>query len=79
MNGVAIEGSNETSNGRACRFRNRTELKNPEQWSDSESETDGGDIPRVTTRRAWSDYCSNRGRSSLSEDETTSKRNPYVT
>lgn len=69
MNGVTLEGSNETSNGRACRFRNRSEIKNPVEWSDSESDTDGGGVPRVTTRRAWSDYCSNRGRSSLSEDE----------
>uniref|UniRef100_A0A1B6MM91 Uncharacterized protein n=2 Tax=Graphocephala atropunctata TaxID=36148 RepID=A0A1B6MM91_9HEMI len=42
--------------------------------SDTESEKDCSERPRVTTRRAWSDYCTNKGgRSSMSEEESNGK------
>lgn len=76
MNGVqAVEGANDTSNGRACRYRNRQEAagrKSLDVSSETESEGDS-ETPRVTTRKAWSDYCSNKGRSSQSEDEATGR------
>lgn len=70
VNGLAIENG-DAVNGRACRYRNRRETKSADQSSDTESETtDSSELPRVTTRRAWSDYCTNKGRSSQSEEES---------
>ncbi|XP_054277384.1 histone-lysine N-methyltransferase, H3 lysine-79 specific isoform X4 [Macrosteles quadrilineatus] len=73
VNGLAIENG-DAVNGRACRYRNRRETKSADQSSETESETtDSSELPRVTTRRAWSDYCTNKGRSSQSEEESTGK------
>lgn len=72
VNGVsAIVNGAENTNSRTCRYRNRREIKSADHSSETESETDSSEIPRVTTRRAWSDYCTNKGRSSQSEDETS--------
>ncbi|KAG8292492.1 hypothetical protein J6590_037622 [Homalodisca vitripennis] len=71
VNGVLME----SEGGRSCRYRSRREVKTEvsgcDQSTDSESETDSLERPRVTTRRAWSDYCTNRGRSSQSEEDST--------
>lgn len=76
VNGVqAVEGANDTSNGRACRYRNRQEAAGRKSLEvSSETESDGdSETPRVTTRKAWSDYCSNKGRSSQSEDDMSGR------
>lgn len=53
---------------RACRRD-----KSLEWSSEDEITSDGSDTPRVTTRRAWSDYCT-KGRSSQSDEDNNNNR-----
>lgn len=74
-NGITVDvssDSNSNVSGRTARDRARRDLTKQldSNTTDTESEeTDSSELPRVTTRRAWSDYCTNKGRSSQSEEE----------
>lgn len=61
---------------RSSRERARRDLSKQMQVQDSSSDSDFFDLDGnygPTTRRAWSDWCSNKGKSSASEDESTGK------
>uniref|UniRef100_A0A1B6E1Y7 Histone-lysine N-methyltransferase, H3 lysine-79 specific n=1 Tax=Clastoptera arizonana TaxID=38151 RepID=A0A1B6E1Y7_9HEMI len=79
-NGLSVDVLNENNgvvNGRTARDRARRDLNKQldSNSTDTESEeTDSSDLPRVTTRRAWSDYCTNKGRSSQSEEENNNSK-----
>ncbi|KAL3290226.1 hypothetical protein HHI36_023583 [Cryptolaemus montrouzieri] len=74
------EDENSNSNSRGSRERAKRDLsKQLVQESSSDSDFDDVDSNYgPTTRKAWSDYCSNKGKSSQSEDESKSqtKRQP---
>ncbi|KAL1114853.1 hypothetical protein AAG570_007677 [Ranatra chinensis] len=68
------EGSSNSNDGQSVRnTRNegsRRDVTKALDWSSEEDGTsDSSDLPRVTTRRAWSDYCT-KSRSSQSEEDT---------
>ncbi|XP_044766335.1 histone-lysine N-methyltransferase, H3 lysine-79 specific isoform X2 [Coccinella septempunctata] len=74
-------GEDENSNSRSStRDRSRRDLSKPlPPESSSDSDFDDQDSSYgPTTRKAWSDYCSNKGKSSQSEDDSKSqtKRQP---
>lgn len=57
------------TNGKATRGeRARREVKAIDWSTDEELTSDNSETPRVTTRRAWTDYCS-KGRSSQSDED----------
>lgn len=69
MNGEENGIDNASTNGLENGTRNGLITSESEHsHSENESGTNSA-IPRVTTRKAWSDYCSNKGRSSNSEEE----------
>ncbi|KAJ8950404.1 hypothetical protein NQ314_007944 [Rhamnusium bicolor] len=74
-------GEDENTNSRGARDRAKRDLSK-QLAPDSSSESDFDDLDSnygPTTRKAWSDYCSIKGKSSQSEDDSTlskSKRQP---
>lgn len=60
------------TNSRACREKGKGLSKAIVYDSSSESE---GDVKGTTTRRAWSDWCSSKGKSSQSEEENNNTNN----
>ncbi|KAK9890270.1 hypothetical protein WA026_010379 [Henosepilachna vigintioctopunctata] len=74
------EDENSNSNSRGSRERAKRDLSK-QLVQDSSSDSDFDDLDSnygPTTRKAWSDYCSNKGKSSQSEDDgkPQSKRQP---
>ncbi|KAF5305318.1 hypothetical protein FQR65_LT07744 [Abscondita terminalis] len=74
--GVFIEEeSNSSSTTRGSRDRARRDLLKQMNDSSSDSEFDDRDSSYgPTTRRAWSDWCSTKGKSSQSEDELVEQK-----
>lgn len=76
-NQKATDGSNDnttilSTNSRACREKGKGLSKAIAYDSSSDTE---GDVKGTTTRRAWSDWCSSKGKSSQSEEENNNSNN----
>lgn len=78
---ITIDDESSSSNTTRCsRDRARRDLS--KQMNDSSTDTDYDDRDSnygPTTRRAWSDWCSNKGKSSQSEEEMVTKVRNYRT
>ncbi|CAG9759880.1 unnamed protein product [Ceutorhynchus assimilis] len=61
-------GEDENSNSRCSRDKGKCPKQIMDSFSESDNSNDSNFGP--TTRKAWSDYCSNKGKSSQSEGET---------
>lgn len=66
--GSAITGATST---RASREKAKRDM-NKQLMDESSTESENGDVTGPTTRRAWSDWCSLKGKSSQSEEENNS-------